>query len=66
MSRLRKYLTTHPSDKQSSAAIAYLASLDCIEAVAPDITASIIQELKDERSHLKLIASKTFLRCLFN
>lgn len=60
MSRLKKYLTKIPSDRHNSAAIAYLASLDHIETVAPEVTASIIQELKDERTHLKLIASENF------
>jgi glycine hydroxymethyltransferase len=60
MSRLKKYLSEHPADKQHTAAIAYLASLDQIDTVAPHISASIIQELKDERSHLKLIASENF------
>ena len=60
MSRLQKYLSKHSSNTQNSAAIAYLAALDHIETVAPSITASIIQELKDERTHLKLIASENF------
>lgn len=60
MSRLKKYLKeTHP-DKLNTAAVAYLASLDHIETVSPEVVASIIQELKDERSHLKLIASENF------
>jgi len=60
MSRLQQYLTKTPKDKQNSAAIAYLAALDHIETTAPEITASIIKELQDERSHLKLIASENF------
>lgn len=60
MSRLRKYLTQTPENKQNNAAIAYLASLDHVETIAPLITQSIIKELKDERSHLKLIASENF------
>ncbi len=60
MSRLQKYLTKVPKDKQNTAAIAYLASLDHVGSIAPDIAAAIIQELKDERTHLKLIASENF------
>lgn len=60
MPRLQKYLTKVPKERQSTAAIAYLASLDHIDTIAPHISASIIQELKDERSHLKLIASENF------
>lgn len=60
MSRLQKYLSNHRDYSAHSAAIAYLAALDHIESVSPAVTASIIQELQDERSHLKLIASENF------
>lgn len=60
MSYLQKYLSKVPANKQNSGVIAYLASLDHIGSVAPNISASIIQELKDQRSHLKLIASENF------
>lgn len=60
MSLLEKYFAAKPADKRHSAAIAYLAALDHIATVSPSIAASIIQELKDERSHLKLIASENF------
>jgi len=59
MSRLQKYLKKYPQ-KFNTAAVAYLASLDQVETVAPTIVDNIIQELKDERSHLKLIASENF------
>lgn len=60
MSLLEKYLAKTESSKRSKAAIAYLASLDHIHSVAPHVSDSIIQELKDQRSHLKLIASENF------
>ena len=60
MSLLSKYLANTPTKQQSNAAIAYLASLDQIGTIAPEIAESIIQELRDERSHLKLIASENF------
>lgn len=60
MSHLEHYFTKHPEEKRNKAAIAYLAALDHIESVAPNIANSIIQELRDERSHLKLIASENF------
>ena len=59
MSHLKSYLERYPNNYQS-AAVAYLASLDQVKQVSPDIAAAIIQELKDERSHLKLIASENF------
>lgn len=59
-SRLTRYLTNTPKDKQSSAAIAYLASLDHIDTVAPEISKCISQEYIDQRSNLKLIASENY------
>lgn len=59
-SRLTHYLAKTSADKQSSAAIAYLAALDHIDLSNPVIAASIIQELKDQRSHIKLIASENY------
>lgn len=59
-SYLKKYLLKRPLESAHSAAIAYLAALDHIDTVSPEVTASIVQELQDERSHLKLIASENF------
>lgn len=59
-SRLRRYLSKTNPNQQSSAAIAYLAALDHIDLTNPLIASSIIQELKDQRSHLKLIASENY------
>lgn len=58
--RLSRYLSKTPSEKQNSAAIAYMATLDHLEKISPNVSKSIIQELKDQRSHLKLIASENF------
>lgn len=60
MSRLNRYLSTTKSEKYDSAAIAYLAALDHIDKTNPQVAASIVQELKDQRSYLKLIASENF------
>ncbi|KAF3361515.1 Serine hydroxymethyltransferase [Chlamydiales bacterium STE3] len=60
MSRLQKYLEKNPSSKHSSAAIAYLAALDHIAISSPEIAETIIKELEDQRSNLKLIASENF------
>lgn len=59
-SRLNHYLTKTPSSKQSTATIAYLAALDHVENTHPQVAKAIEQELKDQRSHLKLIASENF------
>lgn len=60
MSHLRKYLSQIPEEKQNRGAIAYLASLDHIADSYPVITQAIIQELKDQRAYLKLIASENY------
>lgn len=60
MDLLNRYLSHHPQEKRSSAAIAYLASLDHIYKTSPAIATSILQELKSQRSHLKLIASENY------
>ncbi len=60
MSLLEKYLAKHPVQKRSSAAIAHFAALDYIGHYHPMIAQKIMDELKDQRSHLKLIASENF------
>lgn len=60
MTRLSHYFQTTPEEKRSSAAIAYLASLDVIEKKSPEVVHSIEQELKDQRSYLKMIASENY------
>ena len=60
MSHLDKYFSRVPEEKRTKAAIAYMAALDHIQAEYPLIAQKIVQELKDQRSHLKLIASENF------
>lgn len=60
MNQLKQYLSLTPPEQQKSAVIAYLASIDHIASQHPAIAASIVQELKDQRSHLKLIASENY------
>jgi glycine hydroxymethyltransferase len=60
MSYLKNYFTKVPENKRTAAAIAYMASLDAVGAESPEIVESIVKELKDQRSHLKLIASENF------
>jgi glycine hydroxymethyltransferase len=60
MSLFKNYLDKTPKDQLDSAAIAYLASLDHLEKVHPQVAHSIIQELKDQRAYLKLIASENY------
>lgn len=58
MNLIEKHLKT--GNLSSSAAIAYLATLDYLQSVAPDISEAILQELRDQRSYLKLIASENY------
>ncbi len=60
MSFLNKYFYKTPEEKRSSAAIAYLSAIDHIKSVYPAIADAIVQELKDQRSFLKLIASENY------
>jgi glycine hydroxymethyltransferase len=60
MSYLEKYFQRVPEGQRTKAAIAYLAALDHIHSEYPLIAEKIVQELKDQRSHLKLIASENF------
>lgn len=60
MTFLEKYFQAVPEKERSSAAIAVWASLDQVSMHNPVIAKAIIQELKDQRSHLKLIASENF------
>jgi len=49
-----------PIDGISLETVAFAAALDAVARVEPITAASILQELADERSHLKLIASENF------
>jgi len=57
---LEKYFSSVPEEGQSRAAIAYMAALDAVAEVYPEIAASIVRELQDQRANLKLIASENF------
>lgn len=60
MAYLKKYFTKIPENLRDPAAIAYMASLDAISSSSPTIAEAIVQELKDQRKSLKLIASENF------
>jgi glycine hydroxymethyltransferase len=60
MSYLKNYFRKVPEGLRSSFAIAYAASLDSVATVDPLIAQKIVDELRDQRSYLKLIASENF------
>ncbi len=57
---LKNYFVKVPEANRTSAAIAYMAALDAVAASSPEVARAIVQELHDQRSHLKLIASENF------
>ncbi len=60
MSYLKKYFSQVLEEKQNCAAIAFYAAIDHVQKTSPEVAQSIVKELKDQRSHLKLIASENF------
>jgi glycine hydroxymethyltransferase len=60
MSYLEKYLLANSGDRESKAAVAYLAALDYLHEDHPLISEKIVQELRDQRSCIKLIASENY------
>lgn len=60
MQLVQKYLDRTDKKEWNNAAIAYLAAIDHINGFFPKVAETILQELKDQRSHIKLIASENF------
>ncbi len=54
------YLSGRSVDNLDAGFLAYLASLEKIAETAPEVATSIVHELADQRSHLKLIASENY------
>ncbi len=57
---LKQYLAKTTADNVDTALVSYLASLDLVASTSPLVASSIVKELEDQRSHLKLIASENF------
>ena len=57
---LRTYLSKTAPEAIDSGFLAYIANLTETAKVAPQISAAIVQELADQRSYLKLIASENY------
>lgn len=60
MDLLTPYLQATPEGSRSKAVIAMLAGLDHISQSSPSIARSIVNELIDQRHHLKMIASENY------
>lgn len=60
MSYLKKYFNKVKQDQWKASAISFYASLDSVSKISENMAECIIQELKDQRSFLKLIASENY------
>ncbi len=58
--RLSRYLESLGGQPIDPGTAAFLASLDQLSTTAPSIAAAIVQELRDQRQNLKLIASENY------
>ena len=56
---LGKYLNTHKDDLNETM-VAYVAQLEAVSKVSPLVASRIVGELRNQRSHLKLIASENY------
>ncbi len=54
------YLTSLSPSEVDPGALAYYASLDVVGRQSPSVAASIIRELRSQRSNIKLIASENY------
>ena len=59
-SLIESYLTNRDPRTVAPGFLAYLANLECVARVAPDVARSIVQELADQRHNIKMIASENF------
>ena len=57
---VKAYLSATRHAKIDSGFLAYIANLAEVSKVAPQVAASIVKELSDQRSNLKLIASENY------
>lgn len=56
---LENYLN-YCNGKPNAAMTAYVSNLQQVSVVGPDIAADIVNELENQRSHLKLVASENY------
>jgi glycine hydroxymethyltransferase len=59
-SLLARYIETTPSGEIDPSAAAFYASYDTVRSVSPDTARAIAQELADQRTNIKLIASENY------
>src|SRR5262245_13187103 len=59
-SYLKKKVPGYRAGSLSEDTVAFAAAIDCIARVLPDVATSVLDELRDQRQKLKLIASENF------
>ena len=59
-SLIRNYLASKPTTDVAPAFLAYLANLETVARVSPEVARAIVQELADQRGNIKLIASENY------
>ena len=57
---IRSYLSQRGQSDVDPGFLAYLANLERVAGVSPEIARAIVQELVDQRSNIKLIASENY------
>ena len=57
---LLRYIAATPQNKLDMGAVSFLANYEKVKEVSPAIAECIMNELKDQRSNLKLIASENY------
>lgn len=57
---VQSYLSRHDHSEIDPGFLVYLASLERVASVSPNVARSIMQELADQRSNIKLIASENY------
>lgn len=60
MEILKDYLSSKQVSELKPEMISFISNLDLVNKAYPEIAQSIVQELKDQRKNLKLIASENF------
>ncbi|MCL1842188.1 MAG: glycine hydroxymethyltransferase [Defluviitaleaceae bacterium] len=60
MNMLKDYLAATPAGKVSAEMLTFTANLEMVAKTHPQVAQLILQELIDQRSHLKLIASENY------
>ena len=60
ISALTEYLSSTAPEKIDAGLVGYIAALEKMRAVAPEVAKGVVHELADQRSRLKLIASENY------